>query len=74
MAAVTPAYSIDWSASALREATAPTATDRTQRLNWQDRFVSHLGATAQRIDPNASFRLHLDVAPRVLAKPGVAGR
>ena len=72
--AAAPAFSIDWSAESLRETTAPVAVARSKPLNWQDRFVSHLGATPQRLDPNASLRLHLDVAPRLLAKPGGVGR
>ncbi|MGB8858118.1 MAG: hypothetical protein WCC60_02630 [Ilumatobacteraceae bacterium] len=52
---------------------AAVAAARTKPLNWHDRFVSHLGATPQRLDPNASLRLHLDVAPRVVAKPSVVG-
>ncbi|MDO9285445.1 MAG: hypothetical protein Q7U26_11145 [Aquabacterium sp.] len=71
--AAAPVFSIDWSASSLREIAAPVTVARAKPLNWQDRFVSHLGATPQRLDPNASLRLHLDVAPRVSAKPGVVG-
>ena len=28
-------------------------------VNWQQRFVSHLGASAERMQPNAALRLHL---------------
>jgi hypothetical protein len=90
LAAVAPTFSIDWSASSassassaasassLRETTAPATVARSKPLSWQDRFVSHLGAASQRLDPNTSLRLHLDVdvdvAPRLLTKPGAVGR
>ena len=51
----------DANSSTARSTTAPAA----KVANWQDRFVNHLGASAERADPNASLRLHLDVTPRL---------
>ena len=59
---------IDWAQSVkpddnsiARSTSAPAA----MVANWQDRFVNHLGASAERADPNASLRLRLDVSPRL---------
>jgi hypothetical protein len=35
--------------------------------SWQSRFVNHLGATPERMNPNAKLRLHVEVTPRVTA-------
>jgi hypothetical protein len=35
---------------------------------WQQRFVNDLGASAERLQPNAGLRLHLPVAQEVSAK------
>ncbi|MEO7852301.1 MAG: hypothetical protein ABIR94_08610 [Rubrivivax sp.] len=32
---------------------------------WQTRFVNHLGATPDRVNPNAALRLQVDAVPRV---------
>jgi hypothetical protein len=72
--AAVPTFSIDWSSAPMRELTGAASLIRGKPSSWQDRFVSHLGATPQRLDPNAALRLHLDVTPRLLAKPAVAAR
>ncbi|MBC7730040.1 MAG: hypothetical protein H7242_21025, partial [Microbacteriaceae bacterium] len=66
-------FRIDWSKSALHETVGLATAARAKTINWQDRFVSHLGASPQRFNPNASLRLHLDVAPRASARLGAGG-
>ena len=46
-------------------ATGLAAAPAAKVANWQDRFVNHLGASAERVDPNASLRLRLDASPRM---------
>ena len=62
------AFSIDWAAAPVRAPAAGAPAPWVKPLNWQDRFVSHLGATTQRLDPNAALRLHLAVTPPLAAK------
>jgi hypothetical protein len=35
---------------------------------WQQRFVNELGASAERLQPNAGLRLHLPVTEEVSVK------
>jgi Ca2+-binding RTX toxin-like protein len=57
------APTIDWSGR-WRE-----VTERSSRpakdLSWQHRFVNHLGATPERLNPNADFRVRLPVPSRL---------
>ena len=60
---------IDWSQrpSATSTGRSPSADAALQRANdrWQQRFVNHLGATAERLNPNAGLKVHLPIAARV---------
>jgi hypothetical protein len=63
--------SIDWSPTAARDSKRSAPADRAAQNPpikgdaWQARFVNHLGATPERLNPNASLRLHAPIAPRV---------
>ena len=59
---------INWAQPAQQDAGSTTGSNAAPAIkvaNWQDRFVNHLGASAERADPNASLRLRLDVSPRL---------
>jgi Matrixin len=69
MAADSPAaVRIDWT---LPEPLASTATaaaavpSQVRAADWQQRFVNHLGATPDKLNPNASLRITVDVSPRL---------
>jgi hypothetical protein len=32
---------------------------------WQQRFVNHLGATPERLNPNAGLKVHLPIVSRL---------
>jgi Ca2+-binding RTX toxin-like protein len=65
-----PILQIDWgpapaSATTTRPpANAPSAA-RPSTPAWQTRFVNHLGASAERMNPNAALRLHVNLVPPV---------
>ena len=40
----------------------------------ENQLVNHLGASAERMNPNAALRLHVDLAPRVTASLVDVGR
>jgi hypothetical protein len=60
---------IDWSALAPpfgpkpAAKASPVALDRTS--DWQHRFVNHLGAGVEKVDPHLRMRVHLPAANRV---------
>lgn len=64
------AFAIDWDAERVTaqvpgpQNTAPAAAAK----DWQQRFVNHLGASAERLQPNAGLRLHLPVTSGAVAK------
>jgi hypothetical protein len=60
----TAPVSIDW-ASTLELEAASTLPKAPAGVSWQDRFVNHLGASAESADPNASLRVHLDLSPEL---------
>ena len=63
-------FAIDWDAARVT-ALVPGAQDvvpAAAAKDWQQRFVNHLGASAERLQPNAALRLHLPVASEVAAK------
>jgi hypothetical protein len=69
----TTAPLIDWSRAPVAAAANPrTAAATAERVRapapWQSRFVNHLGATPERMNPNAALRVHVDVTPRVTAE------
>ena len=61
---------IDWGVRAAKPevprplVASPTA-QRSASSEWQTRFVNHLGATPDRLSPNAALRLHVDARVRV---------
>jgi hypothetical protein len=60
---------LDWTvpapaASVSRSPAASTALERATD-HWQQRFVNHLGATPERLNPNAGLKVHLPIAPRL---------
>ena len=65
------APSIDWAPAAARDTKRVALADRATQPPlikgdaWQARFVNHLGATPERLNPNASLRLHASIAPRI---------
>ena len=61
---------LDVEALAFRALVMPPAAGLATagQAGWQQRFVNHLGANAERLQPNASLRLHLPVASEVGAK------
>ncbi|MBK6788046.1 MAG: hypothetical protein IPJ42_07015 [Betaproteobacteria bacterium] len=74
-----PGFVIDWSGAAATTgpAAGPAAGMQAARPGvpapvvaqaWQQRFVNDLGASAERLQPNAGLRLHLPVAQEVSAK------
>ncbi|MEO5697196.1 MAG: hypothetical protein ABIQ60_08690, partial [Burkholderiaceae bacterium] len=82
-----PAPVIDWGAAFTATPTSTSsaavdlrqdragATARLSKGDWQMRFVNHLGATPERMNPNAALRLHVDALPRVTANlDGLARR
>ena len=50
------AVAIDWR---LPQTTQVRPVATAQSAGWQDRFVNHLGAPPERLNPNAALRLHL---------------
>jgi len=63
---------IDWGKAAVLAAGAQRAGSggaerEAMAASWQSRFVNHLGATPERMNPNAKLRLHVEVTPRVVA-------
>ena len=69
----TAAPLIDWGRAPLAAAAesrgARSAVDRVREAApWQARFVNHLGATAEQLNPNAKLRVQVDVTPRVAAE------
>ena len=59
---------IDWSikpVAAGATAARNGATVAAPVANWQGRFVNHLGATSDRLNPNANWRVSVPVAPRL---------
>jgi hypothetical protein len=64
-----PHVEIDWSsawAPAPQQSRAPQASAKAVVGDaWQQRFVNHLGATPDKLNPNAKLRIMLPVAPRI---------
>ena len=61
-AAITPVV-IDWSVAATSPGTARTLpASAAPASSWQQRFVNQLGATPERLHPNAGLRVHLPIA------------
>lgn len=63
-----PSTCIDWTAPPTLSKASGHVTQRPEAASWQDRFVNHLGATPERLNPNATLRLHVS-AHRELAPP-----
>jgi hypothetical protein len=68
------APTIDWrtmpaAAAAAATGQTPERSGVNATTTWQTRFVNHLGASAEKLNPNAALRLQLpaasDVTPRV---------
>jgi hypothetical protein len=66
------APTIDWRtmpAAAAATGQTPERSGGNATTPWQTRFVNHLGASAEKLNPNAALRLQLpaasDVTPRV---------
>ena len=60
--ATLPGVQIDWQGSP----STPVAAAKTPAgSGWQDRFVNHLGASAQRLNPNAGLRVSVALAPEL---------
>jgi hypothetical protein len=64
---------IDWGRAPLAGAadtrSVKSAADRPRGpAPWQSRFVNHLGATPEQMNPNATMRLRVDVTPRIEAE------
>jgi hypothetical protein len=57
---------IDWTATRVSPRSGVAAAGKA--ANWQDRFVNHLGATPERMNPNAALRLHLAAENEVTPK------
>ena len=67
---VAPPPAIDWSKRPLAAAmlrSVATAEPATAPSNWQARFVNHLGATPERVNPNAALRLQMPLTPKLSA-------
>ena len=60
---------IDWTMRASTPATPRGAAADTGLLRaddrWQQRFVNHLGATPERLNPNAGLKVHLPIVSRL---------
>jgi hypothetical protein len=69
LAPAAAAAPIDWSVPAPVAFTSrsPAAAAALERATdrWQQRFVNHLGATPERLNPNAGLKLQLPIAPRL---------
>jgi Ca2+-binding RTX toxin-like protein len=60
---------IDWGKGPVVPRSAAGIAERVAAsAPWQSRFVNHLGATPERMNPNAAMRLHVEVTPRVVAE------
>ena len=58
-----PHTQIDWAVPLAVLNTAAGIEQQTDGASWQDRFVNHLGATPELLNPNASLRLHVSALP-----------
>ena len=73
-ASAAPALAIDWSVHVplARPRDAGAVDARLGDQGWRQRFVNHMGASREAVDPNAALRLHIPVAsqaaPRMMAR------
>jgi hypothetical protein len=57
---------IDWTVPApVLQASRSLAGLERAAAHWQQRFVNHLGATPERLNPNAALKIHLPAAPQL---------
>jgi Ca2+-binding RTX toxin-like protein len=66
---------IDWTATASATGTGATVASlplpgmaEPAAAAWQQRFVNHLGASAEQLQPNAALRLHLPVSAELTTR------
>ena len=62
---------IDWTLPTTQVTGRNALTDATSLappMHWQQRFVNHLGATPEQLNPNAAFKVYLPTAPRLTAR------
>jgi len=59
------AVQIDWQTPLVAAAAARSGATQASTERWQQRFVNHLGATPERLNPNAGFKVALPVAERL---------
>jgi hypothetical protein len=70
---------IDWGRAPVAAAADPrgvrSVADRLREpAPWQARFVNHLAATPEQMNPNATLRLRVELSPRVAAELASAER